>query len=86
MCNCLNPVGFVANSATAADYFFIIIIGLFMEGKKIRILSLVLLHFLKLLNSFREYLFNAIYTMPCVKRKADWALQWINDSTSTFGS
>lgn len=85
MCNCLNPVGFVANSATAADYFFIII-GLFMEGKKIGILSLVLLHFLKLLNSFREYLFNAIYTMPCVKRKADWALQWINDSTSTFGN
>ncbi|CAF96041.1 unnamed protein product, partial [Tetraodon nigroviridis] len=33
----------------------------------------------------REHLFNAIYTMPCVKRKADWALQWINDSTSTFG-
>lgn len=23
--------------------------------------------------------------MPCVRRKADWALQWINDSKSTFG-
>lgn len=23
--------------------------------------------------------------MPCVRRKADWALQWINDSQSTFG-
>ncbi len=23
--------------------------------------------------------------MPFVKRKADWALQWINDSKSTFG-
>ncbi|XP_072226860.1 ribonucleoside-diphosphate reductase subunit M2 B [Leuresthes tenuis] len=33
----------------------------------------------------REYLFNAIQTMPCVQRKADWALQWINDSESTFG-
>uniref|UniRef100_I3J390 Ribonucleotide reductase M2 b n=1 Tax=Oreochromis niloticus TaxID=8128 RepID=I3J390_ORENI len=33
----------------------------------------------------RDYLFNAIQTMPCVKRKADWALQWINDSKSTFG-
>ncbi|CAI5690793.1 unnamed protein product [Oreochromis niloticus] len=32
----------------------------------------------------RDYLFNAIQTMPCVKRKADWALQWINDSKSTF--
>ncbi|KAM9737930.1 ribonucleoside-diphosphate reductase subunit M2 B [Menidia menidia] len=33
----------------------------------------------------RDYLFNAIQTMPCVKQKADWALQWINDSKSTFG-
>lgn len=23
--------------------------------------------------------------MPCVQRKADWALQWINDNKSTFG-
>lgn len=52
--------------------------------KQKKILPLVLLHFL--LNSFREYLFNAIYTMPCVKRKADWAIQWINDSMSTFGN
>lgn len=45
--------------------------------------------FLKLtaaVNCFRDYLFNAIHTMPCVKRKADWALQWINDHTSTFGN
>lgn len=34
---------------------------------------------------FRDYLFNAIQTMPCVRRKADWALQWINDNKSTFG-
>uniref|UniRef100_A0A8B9JYM9 ribonucleoside-diphosphate reductase n=1 Tax=Astyanax mexicanus TaxID=7994 RepID=A0A8B9JYM9_ASTMX len=33
----------------------------------------------------RDYLFNAIETMPCVKRKADWALQWISDRNSTFG-
>ncbi|XP_026862142.2 ribonucleoside-diphosphate reductase subunit M2 B [Electrophorus electricus] len=33
----------------------------------------------------RDYLFNAIETMPCVKRKADWALQWISDTHSTFG-
>ncbi|CAL8293505.1 unnamed protein product [Merluccius merluccius] len=33
----------------------------------------------------REHLFNAIQTMPCVRRKADWALQWINDNKSTFG-
>jgi len=29
----------------------------------------------------REYLFNAIETMPCVKRKADWALKWIASKT-----
>ncbi|XP_041104646.1 ribonucleoside-diphosphate reductase subunit M2 B [Polyodon spathula] len=33
----------------------------------------------------RDTLFNAIETMPCVKRKADWALQWISDRKSTFG-
>lgn len=33
----------------------------------------------------RDNLFNAIQTMPCVKRKADWALHWINDRKSTFG-
>ena len=33
----------------------------------------------------REYLFDAIDTIPCVKRKADWALRWISDERSTFG-
>ncbi|KAI6013279.1 ribonucleotide reductase small subunit [Pisolithus marmoratus] len=32
----------------------------------------------------REYLFDAIETIPCVKRKADWALKWISDDRSTF--
>ncbi|KAI5990355.1 ribonucleotide reductase small subunit [Pisolithus marmoratus] len=31
-----------------------------------------------------EYLFNAIETIPCVKRKADWALKWISDDRSMF--
>ena len=26
----------------------------------------------------RATLFNAIETLPCVKKKADWALNWIN--------
>lgn len=33
----------------------------------------------------RDFLFNAIETMPCVKRKADWALRWIADKDATFG-
>jgi ribonucleoside-diphosphate reductase beta chain len=30
----------------------------------------------------KERLFNAINTVPCVKKKADWALKWIEKSTS----
>ncbi|KAG9045597.1 Ribonucleotide-diphosphate reductase (RNR), small subunit [Tulasnella sp. UAMH 9824] len=33
----------------------------------------------------REYLFDAIDTIPCIKKKADWALEWITDKDSTFG-
>uniref|UniRef100_A0A8C4WZH3 ribonucleoside-diphosphate reductase n=1 Tax=Eptatretus burgeri TaxID=7764 RepID=A0A8C4WZH3_EPTBU len=33
----------------------------------------------------REFLFNAIDTMPCVKKKADWALRWIGDAEAGFG-
>ncbi|PKU36762.1 ribonucleoside-diphosphate reductase subunit m2 hypothetical protein [Limosa lapponica baueri] len=33
----------------------------------------------------RDFLFNAIETMPCVKKKADWALKWVEDRESTFG-
>ncbi|KAF8665694.1 hypothetical protein AX16_000147 [Volvariella volvacea WC 439] len=32
----------------------------------------------------REYLFDAVETIPCIKRKADWALRWISDKDSTF--
>jgi len=30
----------------------------------------------------KDRLFNAIETVPCVKRKAEWALRWINNSDS----
>ena len=33
----------------------------------------------------REILFNAMEHVPCVKRKAEWALRWIQDEQSTFG-
>ena len=32
----------------------------------------------------REHLFHAMETIPCIKRKADWALRWISDKKSTF--
>ncbi|CAD7702675.1 unnamed protein product [Ostreobium quekettii] len=30
----------------------------------------------------RDHLFRAIHTMPCVKKKADWAINWIQSSNS----
>jgi ribonucleoside-diphosphate reductase subunit M2 len=32
----------------------------------------------------RMHLFDAIETVPCIKKKAAWALRWISDNTSTF--
>ncbi|KAJ3545328.1 hypothetical protein NMY22_g2486 [Coprinellus aureogranulatus] len=32
----------------------------------------------------REYLFDAVETIPCIKKKADWAMNWISDRKSTF--
>ena len=34
--------------------------------------------------SEKDNLFNAIETIPCVKRKADWAQKWISDKNATF--
>ncbi|KAH3698606.1 ribonucleoside-diphosphate reductase small chain-like [Dreissena polymorpha] len=33
----------------------------------------------------RDFLFNAIETMPCVREKADWAMRWISDENSSYG-
>ncbi|KAE8191455.1 hypothetical protein CF336_g4860 [Tilletia laevis] len=32
----------------------------------------------------RDYLFDAMETIPVVKQKAEWAMRWINDTESTF--
>jgi len=32
----------------------------------------------------KKYLFNAIENLPCVNKKATWALRWINDQEATF--
>ena len=29
----------------------------------------------------KDFLFNAIENLPCVKKKADWALEWIDNAT-----
>lgn len=33
----------------------------------------------------KEFLFNAIETLPCVKRKADWAMKWMTSSNASYG-
>ncbi|KAJ3035334.1 Ribonucleotide-diphosphate reductase (RNR), small subunit [Rhizophlyctis rosea] len=32
----------------------------------------------------REFLFDALDTIPCIRKKADWALRWIEDKDSVF--
>jgi ribonucleoside-diphosphate reductase subunit M2 len=32
----------------------------------------------------KTYLFDAIDTIPCIRKKADWALRWISDKESSF--
>src|ERR1700748_952659 len=32
----------------------------------------------------KTYLFDAIDTIPCIRKKADWALKWISDKESSF--
>ncbi|KAF5369779.1 hypothetical protein D9758_001153 [Tetrapyrgos nigripes] len=32
----------------------------------------------------RDYLFDAMETIPCVKKKAEWALKWISDTKTSF--
>ncbi|KAJ7751976.1 ribonucleotide reductase [Mycena metata] len=33
----------------------------------------------------RTFLFNAMDTVPCIRKKADWAMRWISDKRSSFG-
>jgi len=35
-------------------------------------------------NSQKDFLFNAIENLPAVKKKADWALSWINSDNATY--
>ncbi|CAO1302586.1 unnamed protein product [Diamesa hyperborea] len=33
----------------------------------------------------RNFLFNAVENLPCVKKKADWALNWVSSKSANFG-
>jgi len=34
----------------------------------------------------KDYLLKAIHNIPCVKKKADWAIKWIDDEESNFAT
>jgi ribonucleoside-diphosphate reductase subunit M2 len=34
----------------------------------------------------KDKLFKAVQNFPCIKKKADWAIKWINDADSTFST
>jgi len=34
----------------------------------------------------KNKLFNALENFPCIKKKADWAMKWINDKRSSFAT
>ena len=54
-----------------------------MENIHSEMYSLLIDTYIQDLNE-KQFLFNAIETLSCVKKKADWVLTWIS-STSTFG-
>ena len=54
-----------------------------MENIHSETYSLLIDTYIKDLNK-KDRLFRAIDTMPCVRKKAEWALKWINDKESPF--
>ena len=34
----------------------------------------------------KDVLFNSLENFPCIKKKADWAIKWINDENSDFAT
>ena len=37
-------------------------------------------------NDEKQKLFQALNNFPCIKKKADWAIKWINDKRSSFAT
>ncbi|KAG7097080.1 Ribonucleotide-diphosphate reductase (RNR), small subunit [Marasmius oreades] len=54
-----------------------------MENIHSEVYSLLLDTYIKDVTE-RQFLFDAIDTIPCIKRKADWALRWISDKRVSF--
>jgi len=56
-----------------------------MENIHSEVYSLMIDKYIK--NEEEKYkLFHALDNFPCIKKKADWALKWINDKRSSFAT
>lgn len=56
-----------------------------MENIHSEVYSLLIDTYVKNTNEKKE-LFEAINNFPCIKKKADWAIKWINDNRSSFAT
>ena len=56
-----------------------------MENIHSEMYSLLIETYIKNQEEKTKY-FNAIENFPCIKKKADWALKWINDKRSSFAT
>ena len=56
-----------------------------MENIHSEMYSLLIDTYIKDTNE-KNYLFNAINNIPCIGKKANWAIKWINDKHSNFAT
>ncbi|KAG6877834.1 hypothetical protein C0993_003319 [Termitomyces sp. T159_Od127] len=78
-----NLVERFSNEVQAAEARCFYGFQIMMENIHSETYSLLMDAYIKI-QAEREYLFDAIETIPCIKRKAEWALKWISDKGSTF--
>ena len=60
-------------------------IQMFMEQIHSEVYSLLIDSYISNEKEKRK-LFNAIEEIPCIKKKADWAIKWINDKESNYAT
>jgi len=71
----------VQNSEARAFYGFQIA----MENIHSQMYSMLIETYIKD-GSKKKKLFEALQNFPCIKKKADWAMKWINDKRSSFAT
>ncbi|KAI9567187.1 ferritin-like superfamily [Boletus coccyginus] len=80
-----NLVGRFSNEVQAAEARCFYGFQIMMENIHSETYSLLIDSYIKD-PAQREYLFDAMDAIPCIKRKADWALKRISDQRSTFAA